>query len=327
MAKYRNNLAQFTDTFFITDGGLETILIFDEGIELPEFAAFVLFKDEDKREWMRNYLCTYVRMARKYHIGFILQSVTWRANPEWMRKLGYPDEDIVKVNRQAIEFLYDIRNEYETEKSPIIISGCIGPRGDGYNPTVVMSTEQAQAYHAIQIGIISQTNTDVITAMTINYPEEAIGITRAAKAFGMPVVISFTVETDGRLPNGHTLKEAIELVDNATQNGPAYYMINCAHPICFAHVLNPEESWVARIHGVRGNASTKSHAELNECKELDSGNPVEFGEQNRALLFKLKNLNVFGGCCGTDHRHIEEVCKQCIDTFNRLKHAHRTEII
>ncbi|CAF3736986.1 unnamed protein product [Rotaria sordida] len=159
-------------------------------------------------------------MARKYHIGFILQSVTWRANPEWMRKLGYSDEDIVNMNRQAIELLYDIRNEYETEKSPIIISGCIGPCGDGYNPTVVMSAEQTEAYHAIQIGIISQTNADVITAMTINYPEEAIGITRATKAFGMPVVISFTVQTDGRLPNGQTLKEAIELVDNATQMGP-----------------------------------------------------------------------------------------------------------
>jgi S-methylmethionine-dependent homocysteine/selenocysteine methylase len=323
MPKYRHQFAQLVDTFFITDGGLETILIFDEGVELPDFAAFVLLKDESKCKWMKNYLRTYLNIAQKYNTGFILQSVTWRANPDWMRKLGYSDEDIINVNREAIEFLYDIRNEYETEKSPIIISGCIGPRGDGYNSKVIMSAKEAQAYHVIQIGIISQTNTDVITAMTMNYPEEAIGITRAAKAVDMPVVISFTVETDGRLPTGHTLKEAIELVDNATQNGPAYYMINCAHPTSFEHVLIPEEPWVARIHGVRGNASRKSHAELNECKELDSGNPVEFGEQNRALLSKLKNLNVFGGCCGTDHRHIEEICKQCIDTFNQLKHTHR----
>ena len=183
----------------------------------------------------------------------------------------------------------------------------------------MMSPEEAQAYHATQINVLSQTKADMITGTTLNYPEEAIGIARAAKDVGMPVIISFTVENDGKLVTGQSLKEAIQLVDEATNNTPAYYMINCAHPSHFAHVLLPEEHWVRRIHAISGNASKKSHAELNQSNELDDGNPQEFSIVNRALLYKLKNLNVLGGCCGTDHRHIEEICKACIPVFNQLK--------
>jgi S-methylmethionine-dependent homocysteine/selenocysteine methylase len=319
MAKYRNQLPQLAGSFFITNGGLETTLIYHKKVELPCFASFHVLQNEAECEWMRNYLRTFVEIAQKYNIGYILESAGWRANPDWMRKLGYSDQDVIDVNRKAIELLYDIRNEYETENTPIVINGCIGPRDDGYNPTAVMSADEAQAYHATQIGVISKTNADMITVLTLNYPEEAIGIARAAKEVGVLVVISFTVETDGRLPTGQTLKEAMELVDKATQNTPAYYMVNCAHPSSFAYVLVPEEAWTKRIHGIKGNASKKSYAELNESKELDAGNPVEFAEHNRALLYKLKNLNVFGGCCGTDYRHTEEICKACINIFDQLK--------
>ena len=319
MARYRNQLPQLSGTLFITDGGLETTLVFLEGVELPEFAAFHVLKNEAGCEWMKNYFRSYASIARKYEVGFILDSATWRSSPDWMHKLGYSDQDVVSVNRKAIELLNDIRNEYETERTRIIINGCIGPRGDGYNPMVIMSTDEAQAYHATQIGVFSQTNADMVTALTMTYPEEAIGIVRAATAVGMPVVISFTVETDGRLPTGQTLKEAIELVDTATQKAPVYYMVNCAHPSVFESVLTPGEAWVARIHGIRGNASKKSHAELNDSKELDDGNPVQFGEDNRALVNKLKNLNVLGGCCGVDCRHIEETCKACVNLFDQLK--------
>jgi S-methylmethionine-dependent homocysteine/selenocysteine methylase len=319
MAKYRNQLPQLAGGFFITNGGLETTLVYHKKVELPCFAAFHILKDQTECEWMRNYLRTFVEIAQKYNVGFILESATWRANPDWMRKLGYSDQDVIDVNRKAIELLGDIRKEYETKTLPIVINGCIGPRGDGYYSTAVMSADEAQAYHATQIGVISKTNADMITVLTLNYPDEAIGIARAAKEVGMPIVISFTVETDGKLPTGQTLKEAIELVDEATQNTPAYYMVNCAHPSSFAHTLIPDEPWTRRIHGIKGNASKKSHAELDKSEELDAGNPVEFGEDYRALLYKLKNLNVFGGCCGTDYRHIEEICKACMNTFKQLK--------
>ena len=213
-----------------------------------------------------------------------------------------------------VHLLEEIRHEYERGGSKVVVSGCVGPRGDGYNPTNLMSADDAQQYHLKQIGTFSETDADMVTAITMNYVEEAIGIARAAESVGMPVVISFTVETDGKLPTGQTLKDAVESVDKATSNAPAYYMINCAHPTHFANILNDDEPWLERIRGIRANASTKSHDELNESEELDEGNPVELGRQHRQLLSKLKNLNVLGGCCGTDHRHVEEICKACIAT-------------
>ena len=312
MPKYRSQLPQLTTSFFLTDGGIETTLIFHEGLDLPEFAAFDLLKDEAGSQALRKYFRTYAALANKYDVGLILESATWRANPDWAHQLGYSDKELADLNRQAIELLCQIRTEHETATSPMVISGCIGPRGDGYIPTAVMSAEEAQKYHTMQIETFRQTEADLVTAITMNYVEEAIGIARAAQQADLPVVISFTVETDGKLPTGQTLQEAIERVDEATERAPAYYMINCAHPRHFEHVLASDEPWVERIRGVRANASTKSHAELNESAELDEGDPVEFGQQHRALFGKLTQLSVFGGCCGTDHRHVQAICKACI---------------
>ncbi|CAF1443227.1 unnamed protein product [Adineta steineri] len=312
MAKYRNHLPQLSsDKLFIISGGLETALIYKGGIDLPCFASCYALKEDTNREWMKNHIAKFVKVGQKYNVGVILETPTWRANPDWINKIDFSGEDVISINSKAVDLINDIRNEYQTEKVPIVINGVVGPRGDGYNPTVVMSADEAQVYHTAQIDALSKTNADMITAVTLNYPEEAIGIARAAKEVHMPVAISFTLETDGKLPTGQTLKEAIELVDNATQNLPVYYMINCAHTSHFDHVLNPEEPWVRRIHGIKGNASKKSHAELNESTVLDDGNPVDFGQCNQILSHKLKNLNILGGCCGTDTRHVEETCKAC----------------
>ncbi|UJR14098.1 hypothetical protein I4U23_001094 [Adineta vaga] len=311
MAKYRNQLPQLSGGFFIISGGLETYLVHQKGMNLPYFAAICAMKDQSGCKFIKDYLSTFVLLAQKYGVGVILQSPTWRASPDWLKKLGYSDQDLLSINRQAVDLLVDIREKHETVNSPIIINGGIGPRGDGYNSTIVMSPDEAQTYHSAQINALSQTKADLITAFTLNYSEEAIGIARAAKAASMPIVISFTVETNGQLPNGQSLKEAIELVDNATEKTPIYYMINCAHTSAFEQLLNPEEAWVQRIRGFKGNASKKSHAELNDSKELDDGDPVEFGQCNLALLNKLKNVNILGGCCGTDIRHVEETCKAC----------------
>jgi S-methylmethionine-dependent homocysteine/selenocysteine methylase len=309
MAKYRKNLPQLNGEKFLTDGGLETILVFHEGLELPEFAAFVLLKNDDGRERLYKYYSTYAAIARDHKVGFILESDTWRASSEWGKKLGYSKEALVDINRKAIELLQDIRIEYENEKSKMVISGCIGSRGDGYNPTNMMGEEEAERYHTLQIETFSETQADLVSAFTMTNTAEVIGLTRAAKSAGMPVVISFTVETDGKLPSGQTLKEAIEKVDKKTDNTPVYYMINCAHPTHFEGALASGESWVQRIRGLRANASTKSHAELDGAEELDDGNPVELGRQYKELTGRLHHLNVLGGCCGTDHRHVEEICK------------------
>lgn len=311
MARFRNKWTQFDGSFFLTDGGIETTMIYHERLELPEFAAFTLLDTAAGRGALENYYRGYATLARKYEVGYIFESATWRASRDWGDKLGYSAAALVDLNRQAIKMLQQMRSEYESERSPMLISGCIGPRGDGYVPTAVMSADEAQAYHQAQIAVFSETEADLVTGITMNYVEEAIGITRAAQAAGMPVVISFTLETDGQLPTGQSLGEAITTVDAASGGGPAYYMINCAHPQHFAGMLASGGTWVDRVRGIRANASTKSHAELNESTELDDGNPAEFGQEHRAMFAVLPHLSVFGGCCGTDERHVEAICAAC----------------
>lgn len=306
MARYRNKLPQLGN-LFLTDGGLETTLIFHEGLNLPEFAAFDLLKNAVGYEVLYKYFRTYAKLAQAYSTGCILESATWRASTEWAVKLGYSTQAIADFNYKAIALLQTIRDEYETTLTPIVISGCIGPRGDGYNPEALMEVAEAEAYHTMQVAVFKEAEADLVTAITMTYPEEAIGIVRAAKIAHMPVVISFTVETNGCLPTGQPLPEAIAQVDAATGNAPVYYMINCAHPLHFAEALVAGESWLNRIGGIRPNASTLSHAELDEAEELDEGNPVVLGHQCLTLKHKLPNLCVLGGCCGTDHRHVEEI--------------------
>ena len=305
MSKYRQNLPQLNGHPFLTDGGLETTLIFHDGLALPEFAAFDLLKNTSGRQALRSYFHAYTAIAQRHQVGIILESPTWRSNPDWGQKIGYDMENLQMMNREAIALLADVRAETETPHTPVVISGCIGPRDDGYNPTAMMRVAEAQAYHAHQINTFADTQADLVAAITMTYVEEAIGIVLAAQAAKMPVVVSFTVETDGRLPSGQPLAAAIQQVDAVTNKGPIYYMINCAHPTHFEHVLNTGETWQNRIQGLRANASCMSHAELDEAETLDDGNPAELAAQYQTLRAeKLTRLNVFGGCCGTDHRHI-----------------------
>ncbi len=309
MSKYRNQLPQLSGETFLTDGGIETTLIFKNGIDLPEFAAFNLFKQKEGYQTLRDYYLPYIQLAKENTAGFILESPTWRASRDWGRKLGYRQKDLKEINTAAIGLLRDIRNRFETKESKMVISGCIGPRGDGYSVAEKMSTREAQQYHAGQIETFSHTDADMVTALTMNYVEEAIGITRAAVAAGLPVAIGFTVETDGRLPSGQSLGDAIEQVDRETAHEPAYYLINCAHPSHFAEIFHGDEPWNKRIRGIRANASDKSHAELDEATELDAGDPQDLGQRYADLKCHAPQLNIFGGCCGTDHQHITEMFK------------------
>lgn len=312
MSKYRNNLPQLGNEIFLTDGGLETTLLFHEKLDLPLFTTFPLFNDERAVEVMRQYYRKHAALAAQNGFGFILESATWRSNADWGEKLGFSAEKLADTNRRAIDLLAEVRREFENEKTKIVISGCVGPRGDGYVPSSLMTADEAEKYHSAQIRIFSETEADMVSAMTINYIDEAVGIARAAEKFGMPVAVSITVETDGRLAGGETLKEAIEAVDAATGGAPVYYMINCAHPTHFASVLDGGETWTERLRGIRANASSKSHAELDNSEELDTGNPVELGGQYVEILDKLSHLKVLGGCCGTDFRHIEAICRAVV---------------
>ena len=312
-ARYRDALPQLRDTPFLTDGGIETTLIFHEGHELPHFAAYDLLTRDGGEEALTGYFEPYVRIARDRGVGIVLETATWRANPDWAERLGHSPDRLAELNRRAVELLEELRARYETDSTPIVISGCIGPRGDGYVVGDTMTAEEAEAYHATQTGTFAETAADLVTAITMTYVEEAVGIVRAARAAGMPVVISFTVETDGRLPSGQSLREAIEEVDARTDAYTSYFMVNCAHPSHFDAVLEPGAAWTHRVLGLRANASRLSHAELDEAEELDTGNPEELALEYVALRGSLPRLTVLGGCCGTDHRHVEAMCLAWLD--------------
>jgi S-methylmethionine-dependent homocysteine/selenocysteine methylase len=315
MPRHRHALPQLDDRLFLTDGGIETTLIFHDGVELPDFAAFDLLRRPGGEDVLRKYFRSYAEIARQFGAGLILESATWRASADWGARLGYDAPALAEANRRAIGLLEEIRREVESDATRVVISGCIGPRGDGYDPGLMMTAPDAEAYHRQQIDTFADTEADMITAITMNYAGEAIGVARAAREAGMPVALAFTVETDGKLPTGQTLPEAMAQVEDATSGYPAYYMINCAHPTHFEHVLVGRDAWLERIRGLRANASAKSHAELNESPELDPGDPPELAAQHARLKQQLPRLNVLGGCCGTDHRHIALIAEACAPLF------------
>lgn len=310
-ARYRNALPQMQGGLFLSDGGMETTLIFHDGLELPHFASFVLLATEDGRAHLTAYYEKYLAIAQGRGVGFVLDSATWRANRDWGAKLGYGAQALKAANQASIALLAGLRDRWETPSMPCVISGAIGPRGDGYKAGF-MDARTAQDYHSEQIASFAECEADMVAAYTMNTVEEAIGIAEAAKAHGMPCAISFTVETDGRLASGRSLREAVEIVDDETGGAPRYYMINCAHPTHFEQALEAGESWLQRVHGIRANASTRSHAELDESETLDDGDPVDLGRRYQALRRNFPTMRILGGCCGTDHRHVAAVCEACV---------------
>jgi len=300
-------LPQLSDRPFMTDGGMETTLIFHRGLDLPHFAAFHLLATDGGTDELRRYFQPYVDFARDNGAGIVLDTPTWRASSDWGDLLGYSPEELDDVNRRAVGLIEEFRGD------GVVVCGCVGPRGDGYNADVRMTADDAERYHSRQIGVFSDTSADLVCGLTLTYADEAVGVVRAATAVGAPVAISFTLETDGRLPSGETIGDAISAVDDATGGAASYFMINCAHPTHFEDALE-DAPWIDRVRGVRANASRKSHAELDAATELDEGDPAELADAYRALREKLRAVNIVGGCCGTDERHVGAVYR----AWNRL---------
>lgn len=316
----RRQLPQLSGGLLLADGGIETDLIFRQNWYLPSFAAFVLLDDRLGTEALRDYYRPYLRIARAAGFGLVLETPTWRASHDWGELLGYDPAGLDRMNRRGVELLNELREEADTSAVPILISGCIGPRADAFDSAESMTADQAQRYHSPQVHALGSSASDLVSALTLAYAAEAIGVVRAAEQEGVPVVISFTVETDGRLPDGSSLEEAVLHVDEATQCGPAYYMVNCAH---FSHLHSTFEAtpgastaWRSRIRGLRANASARSHTELDAATDLDEGDPARFGVQSAQLLAQLPALTVLGGCCGTDARHIEAVSRSLLGVTN-----------
>lgn len=303
-------LPQLADALFLTDSGIETDLIFNGGFDLPEFAAFTLLDEPAGIAALQQYFSRHLAIARTFDCGLILEAPTWRASPHWGKRLGYSEQQLRDINKWAVELLKTLRAEADLS-SPVVISGCIGPRDDAYRP-YQMTADDAQAYHRWQIETLAATHVDLVHAMTITNVEEAIGIARAALQVDVPVAISFTTETDGRLPSGATLADATTAVDEATDRGPVYYGINCAYPTHFQHAFPADDEGGRRIRSLRANASKKSHAELDESEVLDAGDRQELAALYRELRLSHAGLTILGGCCGTDASHIEAIALACM---------------
>lgn len=300
-------LPQLDGGLFLSDGGLETSLIYLEGIELPQFAAFVLLRDVAGRERLKRYYEPYLALcAATPGAGFVLETPTWRASADWGRLLGYEDATLAQINREAVLLLRELKDEWQPSlHGPLVLCGVLGPRGDGYVAEAPSSVETAMAYHLPQARALREGGVDMLAAVTMTGSAEALAIARCGAALGLPVAISFTLETDGRLPSGETLGAAITRVDADTP--PAYFALNCAHPSHFESCLAEAGVWRTRIRGLRANASRRSHAELDAATELDIGDPADLAGRYRRLRASLPALNVLGGCCGTDVRHLQAI--------------------
>ncbi len=308
MTRYRNALPQLSGDIFLADAGVETDLIFNHGIEIREFAAHTLLPIPEGRTALSRYFEGFLSLANQQNTGFILDTVTWKAHRHWKEKLGATDDELKAANEDCVRFIAELRARFSGNAKPIVLNAVIGPRGDAYKPEAVIPMDSAEQYYAQQLGWLAATEIDMVSALTFNQAGEAAGLAKAARKVGLPAVVSFTVETNGTLPNGQSLSEAITEVDAATGQYPAYYMVNCAHPDHFGGALL-DAPWARRIRGIRANASRQSHAELDAAPALDAGNPHELAQQYRALANRMPWLNVFGGCCGSDLRHVTEIAR------------------
>ena len=308
MPQYRSALPQLSGDTFLTDAGVETDLIFNHGIEIREFAAHTLLPTPEGRAALTRYFEGFLSLANEMDTGFILDSVTWKAHVHWANSLGASGAELRAANEDNLRFIADLRERFSGNAKPIVLNAVIGPRGDAYRPEVEITMDAAEDYFTEQLGWLAATEADMVTALTFNQAGEAAGLARAARAAGLPAVISFTVETNGALPSGQSLADAVKQVDETTNGYPSYFMINCAHPDHFAGALQ-DAPWTRRIRGLRANASRQSHAELDAAPELDPGDPHELAGQYRELAERLPWLNVFGGCCGSDLRHVTEIAR------------------
>lgn len=310
MTHSRLNHLMNSNRIWLTDGGLETSIIFLDGIDLPMFASFHLLENDEGRIALQRYFEQYLTLAKAARTGFVLDTATWRSGAFWAEPLNRSEQEMAAITKAATSYAVEMRNEHETVDTPILVNGVVGPAGDGYQPASLWSAEDAHAQHGKQVTWMKEAGAEMISAVTLTHVGEAIGIVRASQEANLPVVIGFTVETDGHLPTGQSLSDAIAETDAATGAGPLYYMVNCAHPDHFSNHLAGD--WTDRIGAIRANASRMSHEELDAAEELDDGNPEEFGAQYADLRNMLRNLRVVGGCCGTDHRHVACVAHNVI---------------
>jgi len=310
--------ATLAERTFLTFPGCETYLLYIQGFPLRDFCAFEVVYDD--RAWQRledELLRPVADAAAARGFGLLADSFVWRASADYVTRLGAPG--VAAVNQRAIErvraFITRWRAGSDAARAcPVLVTGDIGPRGDGYAATGAVSIGAAYDYHAAQVDVLARAGVDVLVPLTMTSLPETLGILRAAEIAKLPVLVSPTIEPDGKLPDGTPLGEFVATVDDATHGYPLAFMVNCVHPSHLAPVLRAaaerDEPWLTRFRGVRANASAKTHAELDASKALDRGDPAALGG-GVADLQRAHGLTIVGGCCGTDAEHLACIASAC----------------
>ncbi len=320
MSTLKDQFPRINGDLFLTDAGIETDIMYKKGIDLPHFALFHMLNDPNATREITLYIEDLINVALRNKVGIILCGLHYRASRDWGELLGYSRESLADINRKAVDLLRGLKQKHETADSPMPVSACIGPRGDAYELNRTMSVEEAEDYHAEQISILHAAGTDLITALTFNSTSEVIGLARAANSIGIPCVASFTLNEDGRLGTGQSLKDAIAETDEATNGSVAYYMINCTHPVDFQDALEAG-NWAERLNGFRPNASSLEKGTLCQLGHLEEGDPAELGQQMGDIARRFPHISVWGGCCGTDHVHVNEICRTVLAARNQSRAA------
>ncbi len=295
-----------TDRKFLVYAGTGTDLIFNHGVELPGFASFPLLENPETRAILAQQMRDLVELSADMGLGCILDAPTWMANADRAAPLGYDAERLRAVNKDGVALMEEVRQG--SGRDDVLVSACIGPRYDPYADIPPISVGQARAYHNAQLSALKETSVDLVTGYTFNRTGEAAGCILASQDIGLPIIMSLVVETDGCLADGTPLIDAIDQIEAQTDGSALFYMVNCAHPTHFADVIKAHP----RLKGVVANASSCSHAELDEAEELDDGDPVQLGQEIAAAMRDNPSIQVFGGCCGTDMRHLKQMALEVL---------------
>ena len=296
----------------LTDAGLETVLVFEEGLDLPHFAAFPLLDSDEGRVVLRRYYEPFLRLARDRGSAFVLSSPTWRANPDWGELLGYDDKALAELNGRAVAFLEQVRDEVmpAEERDAVVIEGCIGPRSDAYSPTLRMDAASAAEYHGFQLPSVCRCRLRAGVSTDAQLPGGS-DRSRSRGSNGRP-------SDRGQLHRRDRRTVAERRFDRASD--PRRGRGNRRHRPLLHDQLRPPQPLRScgaalkgqarrRIHGLRANASMKSHAELDAAEDLDAGDPTDLARRYVALRRELPELHVLGGCCGTNLSHVTAISR------------------
>lgn len=303
--------AQRPGTLYLTEGGIETELMYRWGFDLPQFAMYPLLDNPAAMDTMRGMYRRLLDVAARHGMGALMGGLDYRASPDWAALLGYSAAGLEEANLRSIDFLRGVAAEYAGQVDDILVQGFVGPRGDAYALNRTITEAEAEDYHAVQLATLAKAGVDLAWGFTLNNVAEATGIVRAASRLGVPVAISLTLDADGRLKSGPSLRDAIAAIDAATDGSAAFFSINCSHPDEFAPALEPGD-WIARVRGLRPNASRMDKGALCQIGYLEEGDPVELGQQAGALARRYPHMDIWGGCCGCIETHLEEIARNVV---------------